>query len=352
MAKWIFLPSVMILFVFINLSYADTTIQWNEAHNYYGQNVEVTGKIVSTYNSGEVCYLNFHSGYEKYLRAVIFKSVFQRFTSNPEIFYRGKQVRISGKITEYQDRPQIILYNPSQIRVIETVNQPKIVTPPLKTEQSKNIPVGLIIIIIIIGAIVIGVTVANVLKNTLRKTVKDEINRQFSRQFSKLANNALSPEEIEKLKNSIKGETLYNEAIRSKLEEAFSKANKEVDIISPWLSFYAIDNKLLQLMENAFKRGVVIKLVYGYEGGNSEKQSHEVAEKLKTKFKNYEKLFQIKQVNTHEKLLLCDDIFFLIGSFNLLSFDGKYNEQTRKEMMLCSNESKILRDLRWTHFNF
>jgi len=46
MAKWIFLPSVMILFVFINLSYADTTIQWNEAHNYYGQNVEVTGKIV------------------------------------------------------------------------------------------------------------------------------------------------------------------------------------------------------------------------------------------------------------------------------------------------------------------
>ena len=30
----------MALFVFINLSYADTTIQYHEAHNYYGQYVD------------------------------------------------------------------------------------------------------------------------------------------------------------------------------------------------------------------------------------------------------------------------------------------------------------------------
>jgi len=116
--KRIFLFSGFFLFLIFSIADANTIIRWDEAHKYYGQTVTVKGKIVGTYNSGKACFLNFHPDYRKYFTAVIFKSAFSRFPTNPEDFYYGKEVQVTGKIKQYKGKPEIILNDPAQIKVI------------------------------------------------------------------------------------------------------------------------------------------------------------------------------------------------------------------------------------------
>ena len=92
-------------------------IDWSDADKYYNQYVIVEGTIVNTYNSGVVCFLNFHKNYD-YFTAVIFASDFPEFTMPPEFYYRGKTVHIIGIIKEYNGSPEIIVKTPDQIRVL------------------------------------------------------------------------------------------------------------------------------------------------------------------------------------------------------------------------------------------
>jgi micrococcal nuclease len=92
-------------------------ISWKDAHKYYNQYVIVEGTIVNTYNSGIVCFLNFHTNYQ-YFSAVIFASDFPGFSMSPEVFYLGKKVYIIGIIKEYKDSPEIIVKAPGQIRIL------------------------------------------------------------------------------------------------------------------------------------------------------------------------------------------------------------------------------------------
>ncbi|MDP3296735.1 MAG: hypothetical protein Q8N09_03945 [Thermodesulfovibrionia bacterium] len=98
---------------------ASRVISWQDADKHYGEYVTVEGKIVATHNSGKACFLNFHPNYKKYFTAVIFASAFSLFPANPENFYYGKKVRVSGYIKEYKGKPEIILNDPSQIEILE-----------------------------------------------------------------------------------------------------------------------------------------------------------------------------------------------------------------------------------------
>ena len=94
-------------------------ILWQDADKHYGEYVTVEGKIVATHNSGKACFLNFHPNYKRYFTAVIFASAFPLFPANPETFYYGKKVRVSGYIKEYKGKPEIILNDPSQIEILK-----------------------------------------------------------------------------------------------------------------------------------------------------------------------------------------------------------------------------------------
>jgi micrococcal nuclease len=93
-------------------------ISWSNAHNYFNQYVIVEGTIVDTYNSGIVCFLNFHTNYQ-YFTAVIFASDFPGFPFIPEDFYLGKRVQVIGLIKEYKGSPEIIVKTPQQIRILK-----------------------------------------------------------------------------------------------------------------------------------------------------------------------------------------------------------------------------------------
>ncbi|MBU7045111.1 MAG: thermonuclease family protein, partial [Theionarchaea archaeon] len=103
----------------LNLGWGEDipVIDWRDAHKYYDQYVIIEGTIVSTFNSGTVCFLNFDTNYQCFT-AVIFASDFLGFPFIPEVFYLGKKVYIIGIIKEYNGSPEIIVKTPDQIRII------------------------------------------------------------------------------------------------------------------------------------------------------------------------------------------------------------------------------------------
>ena len=90
-------------------------ISWQEAEQYIGEEVVVTGEIVDSYNSGEVVFLNFAHNYEQSLSAVIFASDEYKFAVEAEDYFLNQQVRIRGEIKEHQGAPEIVIEDPTQI---------------------------------------------------------------------------------------------------------------------------------------------------------------------------------------------------------------------------------------------
>jgi len=94
-------------------------ISWQDAGKHYGEYCTVEGTIVATHNSGKACFLNFHPNWRKYFTAVIFANRFSVFPAKPEEYYRGKKVRVTGYVKEYQGKPEIILESPQQIEIVD-----------------------------------------------------------------------------------------------------------------------------------------------------------------------------------------------------------------------------------------
>ena len=92
-------------------------ISWADAKNYYNQYVIVEGTIINTYNSGIVCFLNFHTDYQ-YFTAVIFACDLPGFPYPPDVYYLGKKVQIIGIIKQYKGSPEIIVKTPDQIKIL------------------------------------------------------------------------------------------------------------------------------------------------------------------------------------------------------------------------------------------
>jgi micrococcal nuclease len=93
-------------------------IDWRDAGKYYNQYVIVKGTIVDTYNSGDVCFLHFHSDWQSHFSVVIFACDIPGFPVTPDVYYQGKTVHIIGVIQEYKSSPEIIVKTPGQIRIL------------------------------------------------------------------------------------------------------------------------------------------------------------------------------------------------------------------------------------------
>jgi micrococcal nuclease len=108
--------------VFQPRSYVDwdtdiPVISWAEADDYYNQYVIIEGIIINTFNSGKVCFLNFHPDYQ-YCTAVIFACDFSGFSYPPDTHYLGRKVQIIGIIKEYRGSPEIIVKTSDQIKTL------------------------------------------------------------------------------------------------------------------------------------------------------------------------------------------------------------------------------------------
>lgn len=93
-------------------------IDYTEAPSYIGQVVTVRGRVVRVSKPRETTFINFCIDYRTCeFSAVIFKSDADKFPDAPS--WEGKTVEITGKIKEYQGRAEIILSDPSQIKIVD-----------------------------------------------------------------------------------------------------------------------------------------------------------------------------------------------------------------------------------------
>lgn len=151
-----------------------------------------------------------------------------------------------------------------------------------------------------------------------------------------------------------KSQYLENEEIREQFLNTFTIAEDEINIISPWMNENVIDNKLVALIANALERGVVIKIIYGIgnKDDNRSKRSDNIAYKLKRRFNHYGDRVLIKKSNTHIKMLLCDNKYMMMGSYNFLSFRGDYQgDDLRKETVKYQVDSVTIAQERLKYFS-
>lgn len=99
---------------------ADNTVQLlSEASQY----ARITGKVISTDidSKSKVIFLNFGSSYNTSLSALIYQDAFHNFENagifDPATFFNSKEVVIEGVIRVSNGKPEIIIDNPSQIKL-------------------------------------------------------------------------------------------------------------------------------------------------------------------------------------------------------------------------------------------
>jgi micrococcal nuclease len=95
-------------------------VSWKEAEAKVGERVAAEGEIVAAYNSGKACFLNFHEDFRRHLSVVIFASDLPRFPREPEAFYKGKRLRVTGVVQMHEGRPEIVVEDPKQVEVVGT----------------------------------------------------------------------------------------------------------------------------------------------------------------------------------------------------------------------------------------
>ena len=92
-------------------------ISWQEADAYRREEVLVTGEVVATYDAGEVTFLNFARNYDETFSAVIFASAEYKFAVEAEDYFLDQKVQIRGEVKEHQGAPEIVIKEPTQIKV-------------------------------------------------------------------------------------------------------------------------------------------------------------------------------------------------------------------------------------------
>lgn len=133
---------------------------------------------------------------------------------------------------------------------------------------------------------------------------------------------------------------LSTEEHRPLLVDALQKAEQGVIIVSPWLNTRTVDSRICELVRQAVSRGVRVCIGYGFgsdrPGAENDRQrmnARAVIERLRRAVGQAgSELLVVRDFrNTHEKILICDRKYVVVGSFNWLSYRGDKDEEFRRE---------------------
>ena len=140
---------------------------------------------------------------------------------------------------------------------------------------------------------------------------------------------------------------------RPALREALLEAQREVIIISPWLATNAVDAELLSWIEQALRRSreLRIRIGYGIEpAGKTRRADRDQQDALKRLRKisdrNCGRIELVEVGNTHQKIVICDQRFAIVTSFNFLSFKPRPGRGIRLETGMLIEEAAAVENLR------
>ncbi|KHL93253.1 hypothetical protein QW71_24255 [Paenibacillus sp. IHB B 3415] len=153
--------------------------------------------------------------------------------------------------------------------------------------------------------------------------------------------------QIDKIKSSTRLLRTYEH--RPILEKSLHVSKKWVVIVSPWLAPDAFDDDLMARIDKSLQRGVKVFILFGYPQELNERKKRDekiVIEKLnKMKSKKHGRYLLFKKIGiTHEKVLICDKSFIVVGSFNWLSFRGDAQRGLRLEKSVYTENKNVITD--------
>lgn len=153
---------------------------------------------------------------------------------------------------------------------------------------------------------------------------------------------------IEEMKNERKGadRILSTYDHRPLLIDALDKAVNMVIIVSPWIKAGGLNNEIIGRIEKALQRKT--RVIIGYGISDKEDNDTWILSILNNiQKKPYGKNLQlIRLSNTHEKVLIKDNEFMVITSFNWLSFKGDPNKGFRQETGYYTESKEAIRQMK------
>ena len=102
---------------------SDPEISWKDANLYFGESVTVCGPVVGTHfasdSNGQPTFLNVGEDYpsQDRLVVVIWGENLAQFPDNPENYYYGETICVTGEIEEYQGVYQVEAERESDIEI-------------------------------------------------------------------------------------------------------------------------------------------------------------------------------------------------------------------------------------------
>ncbi|MFM5979496.1 MAG: pentapeptide repeat-containing protein, partial [Sphaerospermopsis kisseleviana] len=138
---------------------------------------------------------------------------------------------------------------------------------------------------------------------------------------------------------------------RKELINALEQANKRLILISPWITKYAVDDKLIEKIKQLLERGCQLDI--GFGKGKKGDIRRDIKESIKKGWydavpdlldiqKQYPILLNLKILGTHEKCLICDNEFAVIGSYNFLTSGDTSEEKELGTIFDCPKTIQIL----------
>ena len=112
---------------------------------------------------------------------------------------------------------------------------------------------------------------------------------------------------------------------------SINKANSRLMIISPWITPAVVNRDMIDSLGALLERNVQLYIGYGISAEPSERDINSSVQELQKLSDSYANFSFVRMGNTHAKVLIKDSEFYIITSFNWLSFKGDPKRTYREE---------------------
>ena len=117
--KKIFVITTFIALFALKVS-AQTTIATKDAAKHIGEKITVCDKVFGTklITPSNITFLDLGGFHPNELLTIVIKGEDRsKFSGQPEVDYKGKDVCITGTVIDFKGKPEIVLTDPNQIKL-------------------------------------------------------------------------------------------------------------------------------------------------------------------------------------------------------------------------------------------
>lgn len=134
---------------------------------------------------------------------------------------------------------------------------------------------------------------------------------------------------------------------REILSDALDKTQESLIVVCPWLTIWGVTESELEKFKKLLEKGVSISIGWGRTGDlkrpkNLNSLWYNALPQLFELERIYPLKFHLKAIGTHEKFLVCDDKFAVLGSHNILTSSKEIGD---REIGIFTNSPQIIEDL-------